>query len=72
MLPPRGAGGRLATPLPSGAGTSRRSDGAAIAFSTDSMDSSAGSLLYAVNADDSGLSGVPGIPRVFDQAWRPE
>ena len=51
------------------------SDGAAMAFSSDSMylsDRYSGSYLFVVNADGTGLSRVPGLPRVFDPAWRPE
>ena len=50
-------------------------DGAAMAFSSSSMylsASSDGSYLFVVNADGTGLSRVPGLPRVFDPAWRPE
>jgi len=49
-------------------------DGAAMAFASDSMDLSAGSYLYVINADGSGFSRVPvpGIPSAFDPAWRPE
>ena len=31
-----------------------------------------GSYLFVVNADGTGLSRVPGLPRVIDPAWRPE
>jgi Tol biopolymer transport system component len=47
-------------------------DGEAVAFSSDSMLLESGSFLMVVNADGSGLSRVPGVPRVFDPAWRPE
>jgi Tol biopolymer transport system component len=47
-------------------------DGTAMAFSTDSMDLASDSFLLVINADGTGLSRVPGIPRVFDPAWRPE
>ncbi len=47
-------------------------DGAALAFSTDSMSLTTGSFLLVVNADGTGLSRVPGVPRVFDPAWRPK
>ena len=49
-------------------------DGAAMAFSSDSMylRERSGSYLFVVNADGSGLSRVPGLPRVFDPAWQPE
>jgi Tol biopolymer transport system component len=50
-------------------------DGAAMAFSCDSMLLSnrySGSYLFVVNADGTGLSRVPGLPRIFDPAWRPE
>ena len=52
-------------------------DGAAMAFSSDSMDllagsSYSGSYLFVVNADGTGLSRVPGLPQVYDPAWQPE
>ena len=50
-------------------------DGAAMAFSSDSMllsDRFSGSYLFVVNADGTGLSRVPGLPRVFDPAWQSE
>jgi Tol biopolymer transport system component len=51
------------------------SGGAAMAFSSDSMylsDRYSGSYLFVVDADGTGLSRVPGLPRVFDPAWQPE
>jgi len=50
-------------------------DGAAMAFSSDSMcltASYSGSPLFVVNAYGTGLSRIPGLSRVFDPAWRPE
>ena len=46
--------------------------GEAMAFSTDSMLLQSGAFLFVINADGTGLSRVPGVPRVFDPAWRPE
>jgi len=46
-----------------------------MAFSGDSMYLSnrySGSYLFVVNVDGTGLSRVPGLPRVFDPAWQPE
>ena len=47
-------------------------DGTALALSTDSMDLASDSFLLVMNADGTGLSRMPGAPRVFDPAWRPE
>ena len=52
-------------------------DGAAMAFSSDSMallagSGYSGSYLFVVNADGTGLSRVPGLPQVYDPVWQPE
>jgi len=51
-------------------------DSTAIAFAASSdksqTSSPAGSALYIVNADGSGLSVVPNTGKVWDPAWRPE
>ncbi len=58
--------------LPFGVALSWAPDGRALAFATSDMDDSAGSALYIVNADGSGLSAVPDTGGVWDPAWRPE
>ena len=58
--------------LPFGVALSWSPDGRALAFATSDMDDSAGSALYVVNVDGSGLSAVPDTGGVWDPAWRPE
>jgi dipeptidyl aminopeptidase/acylaminoacyl peptidase len=58
--------------LPFGVALSWAPDGRALAFATSDMDDSAGSALYIVSADGSGLSAVPDTGGVWDPAWRPE
>jgi Tol biopolymer transport system component len=58
--------------LPFGVALTWAPDGRALAFATSDMDDSAGSALYIVNADGSGLSAVPDTGGVWDPAWRPE
>ena len=47
-------------------------DGTALSVANSTGNGTAGSQIFVVKVDGSGLSGVPGIDSAIDPAWRPE